>query len=216
MASVTICGDFGAPQNKVLNISTVSPCICHEVMGPDAMILVFWMLSLKPTFSLSSFTFIKRHVSSSSFSSLRVVSSVCLRSMIFLPPILIPACGSLSLAFCVLLSAYKLNKQGDYIHGYNTVSIVFLFSDFWLLGMWHLMSTRDWPRNPLPTTLEGGVLSTRLPAKSLGNAFPNILEEHHSNGNRAHQSDTHLWKEIKMKQMTPLPATTWESMMNKQ
>ena len=29
-------------------------------MGPDAMIFVFWMLSFKPTFSLSSFTFIKR------------------------------------------------------------------------------------------------------------------------------------------------------------
>ena len=41
-------------------VSTVSPSICHEVMGPDAMILVFWMLSYKPTFSLSSFTFIKR------------------------------------------------------------------------------------------------------------------------------------------------------------
>ena len=36
--------------------STVSPSICHEVMGPDAMILVFWMLSFKPTFSLSSFS----------------------------------------------------------------------------------------------------------------------------------------------------------------
>ena len=33
---------------------TVSPSICHEVMGPDAMILVFEMLSFKPTFSLSS------------------------------------------------------------------------------------------------------------------------------------------------------------------
>ena len=30
-------------------VSTVSPSICHEVMGPDAMILVFWMLSFKPT-----------------------------------------------------------------------------------------------------------------------------------------------------------------------
>ena len=28
---------------------------CHEVMGPDAMILVFLMLSFKPTFPLSSF-----------------------------------------------------------------------------------------------------------------------------------------------------------------
>ena len=40
--------------------STVSPSISYEVMGPDAMILVFWMLSFKPTFSLFSFTFIKR------------------------------------------------------------------------------------------------------------------------------------------------------------
>ena len=38
-------------------VSTISPSICHEVMGPDAMILVFWMLSFQPTFSLSSFTF---------------------------------------------------------------------------------------------------------------------------------------------------------------
>ena len=38
----------------------VSPSISHEVMGPVAMMLIFWMLSLKPTFSLYSFTFIKR------------------------------------------------------------------------------------------------------------------------------------------------------------
>ena len=38
-------------------VSTVSPSISYEVMGPDAMIFVFWMLSFKPTFSLSSFTF---------------------------------------------------------------------------------------------------------------------------------------------------------------
>ena len=34
---------------KSATVSTVSPSICHEVMGPDAMILVFWMLSFKPT-----------------------------------------------------------------------------------------------------------------------------------------------------------------------
>ena len=39
---------------------SISPSICHEVTGPDAMILVFWMLSFKPTCSLFSFTFIKR------------------------------------------------------------------------------------------------------------------------------------------------------------
>ena len=37
--------------------ATVSPSICHEVMGPDAMILVFWTLSFRPNFSLSSFPF---------------------------------------------------------------------------------------------------------------------------------------------------------------
>ena len=39
---------------KPVTVSPVSPSICHEVMGPDAMIFVFWMLSFKPTFSLSS------------------------------------------------------------------------------------------------------------------------------------------------------------------
>ena len=53
-------------------VSTVSPSVSHEVMGPDAMISVFWMLSLKPTFSLSSFTFIKR-LFSSTLSDMRVV-----------------------------------------------------------------------------------------------------------------------------------------------
>ena len=47
------------PKIKSDTVSTVSPSICHEVMGPDAMIFIFWMLSFKPTFSLSSFTFIK-------------------------------------------------------------------------------------------------------------------------------------------------------------
>ena len=38
-------------------VSTVSPSISHEVMGPDAMIFVFWMLSFKPTFSTLLFHF---------------------------------------------------------------------------------------------------------------------------------------------------------------
>ena len=64
------------PKNiKSATVSTFPPSIFHEVMGPDAMIIVFWMLSFKPTFSLSSFTFIKKLLSSSSLSALRVVSS---------------------------------------------------------------------------------------------------------------------------------------------
>ena len=74
MSAVTISSNFGAPQNKVSYCFTVFPSICHEVMGPDAMILVFWMLTFKPTISLSSFTF-KRFFSSSSLFAIRVVSS---------------------------------------------------------------------------------------------------------------------------------------------
>ena len=80
------------PQNKGLShYFHFFPSICHEVMGPDAMILVILMLSFKPTFSLSSLTFIKRLFSSSSISAIRVVSSVYLRLLIFLLKIMIPA-----------------------------------------------------------------------------------------------------------------------------
>ena len=53
---------------------TFSP-ICHEVMGLDAMILGFGMLSFKPAFSLSSFMLIKRLFSYSSLSAIRMISS---------------------------------------------------------------------------------------------------------------------------------------------
>ena len=162
-------------------------CICHEVTGPYAMILVFWMLSFKPAFSLSSFTFIKRLFSPSlrfvlgffcgsagkestcsvgdlgsipwlrrspgegnsyplqysgmensmdciiqrirhdwmtftftGLSAIRVVSSAYLRLFIFLPAILIPACASSNPAFCMMYSAFKLNKQVDSIQPWRT------------------------------------------------------------------------------------------------
>ena len=55
-----------------------------ELMGSDAMILVFWMLCFKPAFSLSSFILIKRLFSSFSLSAIIVVSSAYLRLLIFL------------------------------------------------------------------------------------------------------------------------------------
>ena len=63
---------------QFLTVSIVSPSICHEVVGPDATIFVFWMLHFKPAFSLSSFTFIKRLFSSPSLCAVRVVSSAYL------------------------------------------------------------------------------------------------------------------------------------------
>ena len=100
---------------KSVTVSIVSPSICHEEVGQDAMIFVFQMLSFKPAFLLSSFTFIKRLFSSSLLSAIKVVSSVYLRLLIFLPEILIPACASSNLAFHLMHSAYKLNKQSDNI-----------------------------------------------------------------------------------------------------
>ena len=110
---------FWGPKNKVSHCFHYFP-ICHEVMGPAAMILVFWMLSFKPTFSLSCFTFIKRLFSSSLISTIRVVSSAYLWLLIFLLAILISACASSSPAFWMMYSAYKLNKQGDNIQPWHT------------------------------------------------------------------------------------------------
>ena len=50
MAAVTICSDLEPQKIKSATVSTVSPSICHEEMGLDAMILVFWMLSFSQLF----------------------------------------------------------------------------------------------------------------------------------------------------------------------
>ena len=96
-------------------VSTVPPSISHEVMECHHLKLRchdLSFLNVEPTFSLSSFTFIKRLFSSSSLSAIRVVSSAYLRLLRFLPAVLIPACASFSPAFLTMYSAYKLNKQG--------------------------------------------------------------------------------------------------------
>ena len=90
---------------------TFFPSICHAVMGPDAMILVF-EFSLKLALSLS-FTLIKRLFGSSLLSAIRMVSSEYLRLLIFLPTILIPSCHSSSPAFLMMCSVYSLNKQDE-------------------------------------------------------------------------------------------------------
>ena len=103
-------GILEPPKIKSVTVSTIYLSICHEVMGPDAMILVFWRLSFKPTFSLSCFTFTKRLFSASSFSAIRVVSSEYLGLLIFLLAILIPACASSSTAFLMMYSTDKFGE----------------------------------------------------------------------------------------------------------
>ena len=116
MAAVTICSDFGAQENKVCHFFHCFPTFlpwsdgtrCHD------LILVFWMLSFKPVFSLSSFTFI--------FSSFSLLGGVICTSKVvdifpgnrnfslrFIQP------GISHAVFCV-----ELNKQGDNIQPWHT------------------------------------------------------------------------------------------------
>ena len=86
-----------------------------------------WILS--QLFHSPFFTFIKSLFSSSSLSAIRVVSSAYLKLLIFPLAILIPACASSSLAFCIIdispyFSAYKVNKQGDNIQPWYTLFLI--------------------------------------------------------------------------------------------
>ena len=119
------------PKINSLTVSIVSPSICHEVMGLDSMVFVFWMLSFKPALSLSV-TFIKSLFSYSLLFAIRVVSSAYLKLLVFFPAILIPACASSSLAFRMVNSACKLNSR------VTVYSLDILFSQFWISLLFHV------------------------------------------------------------------------------
>ena len=89
---------------KSLTVSLISPSICHEMMGLDAMILVFWMLSFKPAFSVFLFPFYQEAFFFL-FTFIRVVSSAYLLLLIYLLEVLIPACASYNRAFRMMYSA---------------------------------------------------------------------------------------------------------------
>ena len=69
---------------KSITVSIVSPTIWQEVMRLGAMILIVWMLSFKPAFSLSSCTFINMLFNSSLLSALMMVSSAYLMLLIYI------------------------------------------------------------------------------------------------------------------------------------
>ena len=113
MASVTICSDFRAEEEEICHYFHLSPHYLPWSNGARCRDLNFLIFSFKPALSFSSFTLIKRLFGSSLLSAIRLVSPTYLRLLMFLPPILIPACNSSSLAFLMMCSAYRLNKQGD-------------------------------------------------------------------------------------------------------
>ena len=108
MAAVTIPSYFGAQETKIYHCFHFSPFYLSWCDGTRYHDLSF----LNVEFQVSFFTLL---FSSSSLSAIRVVLSANLRLLMFLPAILIPACDSSSLAFHMMYSAYKLNKQGDNI-----------------------------------------------------------------------------------------------------
>ena len=97
-------------------------------MGLDAMIFIFWMLSFKPGFSLSSF--IRRLFSFSLLSAIRVVSSAYLRllaiwSLVPLP-FLNPAWtfGSSQFTYCWSLTWRILSYLGRWVQLYGSLNIL--------------------------------------------------------------------------------------------
>ena len=130
------------PKIKSDTVSIVSPSISHEVMGPDAMILVFWMLSFKPTFSLSSLTFIKRLFSSSSLSAT------------------IPSKCSNLYAFVLLWEVCKVSS----VHGIfrarilEWVAISYFRGSFWPRDQTHIL---------VSPALTGRFFTTAPPGKAL-------------------------------------------------
>ena len=89
MVAATISSDLEPKKRKHVTTSTFSPFICHEVMGPDAMTLVFVCLfsifSFKLALSLSSFTLIKRFFSFSLLSTIIVVI-ICISEVVDVSP----------------------------------------------------------------------------------------------------------------------------------
>ena len=116
MAVVTVCSDFEAQEYKICH------CLCCFLIYlacSDAMILPFecWVSSQLFHYPLSLSS---RDFSCSSLSGISVVSSALLRLLIFLLAILITAYASSSLVFCMMYSAYTLNKHGDNIQPWCT------------------------------------------------------------------------------------------------
>ena len=134
MAAVTLCSDFGVQEEEICHYFHFSSSVCYAVMGADAMILFFLILSLKPALSVFFFTLIKRLFSSSLLSFIKVVSY--LKLLMFLLPILIPACNSSSRAFLYMLmySAYRLIKWTALSYSFQIPFLMMLSIEWtWLI-----------------------------------------------------------------------------------
>ena len=121
MAAVTVLRViFELKKIRSATVSTFPLSICHEVMGPDATILVFWMLSSKPAFH-SPLSFSSRgSLFPLHFLPLEWYHLHTWGCCYFSRQSWFPACDSSSLASHLMYSAQKLNKQGDDIQPWST------------------------------------------------------------------------------------------------
>ena len=111
MSAATVCSDFGAQENKVCHYFHFFPFYlplsneryCHDISFFKKKLVLRRLFHFPPSPS-----------SRSSLVPLHFLPLECyLRLLMFLLPILIPACNSSSLAFLMMCSADRLNKQGD-------------------------------------------------------------------------------------------------------
>ena len=124
MVVVTIHNDFGAPKNKTCNCFHFFPFCLLWHDGTRCYDLRFLNVEFQASFLALLFAHIKRLCSSSSLSTIRVVSFACLKFLLFLLTILTPVFDSSSPGFCMMNSAYKLNKQGDNIQPWCTPFLI--------------------------------------------------------------------------------------------
>ena len=121
MAAVTLCSDFGAPQNEVCHSFHFFLIYLPWSDGTRCNDLLFfecWSLNQLFHFplSLSSRGSLVLHFcQKGGIISMSEVIDIS-------PSILIPVCASSSPAFRMMYSAYKLNKQSDYIQPWRTPS----------------------------------------------------------------------------------------------
>ena len=107
MTAVTICSDVRAQEEEGCYCFHLFPFYLPWSDGARCHDLSFLIFIFKPAFSPSSFTLIKSLFHSSLLSVISVISSTYLKLL------MLPACNSSSLAFLMMCSAYRLNKQGD-------------------------------------------------------------------------------------------------------
>ena len=120
MAAVTICSDFGAPQNKVWHCFYCFPIYFPWSDGTGCHGLSFLNVELEANFFTLLFHF-HQEAFEFLFPFCHKGGVICISEVIdIFPAILIPACASSSPAFLMVYSAYKLNKQGDNIQPRHT------------------------------------------------------------------------------------------------